>query len=323
MILIVGATGQLGTMLVRRLAASGQRVRAFVRPTSNSERLRIPNVELVFGDLRDAASLDAACVGADVVISTANAVVPRAAYTFDSVESQGYRNLLASAKRAGVKQFIFMSVPVTPHDEHVPTFRYKRLTEKQIVESGVPYTIFRGSLFMDDWFALIGSSIPLRGSEAHTLERPFWFSRAFMSGVGQMIEKRGMALIPGSGKTRHSFIALDDVASFIEKSVGRPDALNSTIDLGGPAALSWDEVAALFGKVLGHRIRAMHTPAGVFRFQQALLGPLSPAAANLMGMNWLVGSTDIVCDTSATAARFGVTQTSAERFLTEKSALRA
>src|SRR4051812_18340192 len=76
MILIVGSTGQLGTTLVRRLAAKGERVRALVRPASRSAHLAIANVELAVGDLRDAASLDAACVGVDVIIATANTVAP-------------------------------------------------------------------------------------------------------------------------------------------------------------------------------------------------------------------------------------------------------
>lgn len=323
MILIVGATGQLGTALVRRLAAKGERVRAFVRPTSKSEHLKGPNVELAFGDLRDAASLDAACVGADVIIATANTVAPNSSYSFEQIEAQGYRNLLASAKRAGAKQFIFMSVLVTPRDDVVSTFRYKRVIEKIIVDSGVPYTVFRGALFMDDWFALIGSSIPLRGSVSHTLNRPFWFSRAFMSGIGHLIENQGIALIPGMGKTRHSFITLEDVATFIEKSVGRADTLNAMIDLGGPEALSWDEAAAVFARVLGKRVRTIHTPAGVFRLQQLMLDPLSPAAANLMAMNWVVATTNMVCDTSGTASRFGITMTTAEQFLRQKAALPA
>src|SRR5438045_5683284 len=110
-----------------------------------------------------------------------------------------------------------MSAPATPHDDAVPTLRYKRLIEQLIIGSGVPYTIFRGSLFMDDWFALMGSTIPLRGAESATLERPFWFSRAFMKGTGHLVERRGVALVAGSGKTRHAFIALDAVAEFMLK----------------------------------------------------------------------------------------------------------
>src|SRR5437867_2203200 len=191
MILVVGASGQLGTAVIKRLASAQQpeSIRAFVRPTSQTQHLHMPNVELAYGDLRNPASLDAACTGADVVIATANTVAPRGRYTFDSVEGDGYRNLVGAAKRHGVKQLIFMSAPVTPNDDAVPTLRYKRRNEKLIIGSGVPYTILRGSLFMDDWFALMGSSIPLRGAESATLERPFWFSRAFMKGTGHLVER--------------------------------------------------------------------------------------------------------------------------------------
>lgn len=130
MILVVGATGQLGTAVVRRLAAWKQLVRAFVRPTSNHQHLRGPGIELAFGDLRDAASVDKASEGVTTVIATANTVVPRANYSFEQVEGLGYQNLLNSSRRNHVKQLIFMSVPVTPYDDKVLTFRYKRLIEQ-------------------------------------------------------------------------------------------------------------------------------------------------------------------------------------------------
>lgn len=323
MILVVGATGQLGTAVVRRLVEAGERVRAFVRPTSDTRHITILNVELAYGDLRNAASLDAACTGADVVIATANTVAPRSRYSFDVDEGEGYRNLIGSAERHGAGQFIFMSVPVLPVEDAIPTFRLKRLIERRLMASKMPYTIFRGSLFMDDWFALIGSSIPLRGAEAATLERPFWFSRAYMRGVGHMIENHGRALIPGAGKARHAFIALDDVATFLVRAVRRPEALNKVYEIGGPEVMSWNQVVGLFERVLGRRVRAVHTPAGVFRAQQLLLRPLSPAASNLMGMNWAVATHDTAYDTGALATAFGITLTSGEEFLRSKLKLPA
>ena len=323
MILVVGASGQLGTAVVRRLASApnAEPVRAFVRPTSQAQHLRIPRVELAYGDLRNAASLTNACKGVDVVIATANTVAPRGRYTFESVEGDGYRNLVAAAKQEAVKQIIYMSAPVTPNDDFVPTLRYKRRIERLIIDSGVPYTIFRGSLFMDDWFALMGSSIPLRGAESATLERPFWFSRAFMKGTGHLIEHRGIALVAGSGKTRHAFIALDDVAEFIVKAVRKPDAVNRIIEIGGPEVLSWDDVAELFGRVLGKRVRTVHAPAAVFRLQQLMLNPFSPAAANLMGMNWTFATAESAYDMSSVGPSFGVRLTSAEQFLRTKLSL--
>src|SRR6266567_2314637 len=106
--LVVGATGQLGRAIVEQLGSSGQPTRALVRPGSRYGQVRPPGVEIVEGDLRDQASLARACQGATAVLATANAVTPEGA--FEAVEGQGYRNLIAAAKLAGVKQFVFVSV---------------------------------------------------------------------------------------------------------------------------------------------------------------------------------------------------------------------
>ena len=77
MILVVGATGIVGGQVCEGLAASGESVRAMVRTTSNPEKvsaLRAQGVEVVEGDLRDPAALDAACAGVDAVICTVSAM---------------------------------------------------------------------------------------------------------------------------------------------------------------------------------------------------------------------------------------------------------
>jgi uncharacterized protein YbjT (DUF2867 family) len=183
---------------VRNLIASSRDVRAFVRPKSKYRHLQATGAELAFGDLRDQESVDVACNGCDAVIA-ANTVIPEGRYSFAANEGQGYENLIGACQRSKVHQFVFMSVPVTPCDDKVPTFRLKRRIEERLQHSGIAYTIFRGSLFMDDWLALIGSSIPLRGAEAATLRRGYWFSRLFLKGVDRLIEDHGLALVPGSG----------------------------------------------------------------------------------------------------------------------------
>ncbi len=176
---------------------------------------------------------------------------------------------------------------------------------------------------MDDWLALIGSSIPLRGAEAATLRRSYWFSRLFLKGVGHLIEDRGLAIVPGSGKTRHAFVALDDVATFLVTALDRPEAKNAVFELGGPEVLSWDEAVDIFAKVLNRPVHALHAPAALFRFQQLLLGSFSPAGANLMGMNWLVGSVDTCYDMKKVAPIFGLSLTTVEQFLRDKLSLPA
>ena len=119
------------------------------------------------------------------------------------------------------------------------------------------------------------------------------------------------------------FRSLDDVASFLVKAVGRKDALNRIYEIGGPEVLSWKQVVALYEKVLGRRVRGMYAPAGVFRLQQILLSPFSPAAGNLMAMNWAVGTSDSAYDMGALASEFGISLTSGEQFLRAKASLPA
>ena len=124
-ILVVGATGQLGTAVIDRLAGMGRPVRALVRPGSPRE-FPTNNVELAFGDLRDRDSLAAACRGVATVLATANVVVPRSAGGFAEVEGVGYAHLFDACKAEGVRRVVLMSTDVTPHDARVTTFRTKR-----------------------------------------------------------------------------------------------------------------------------------------------------------------------------------------------------
>ena len=320
-VLVVGATGQLGTAVVDRLAGSGTRVRAFVRPQSPRE-FSTDRVELAFGDLREPESLSAACVGMATVVATANAVVPRGKAGFEEVEGTGYENLVAACRTQGVRRIVFTSVPETADDRSVTTFRLKRRIEERIRGSGLAHSIFRCSFFMDDWFALMGSAIPLRGAVAATLRRPFWFSKAFLAMVGTTIERRGIALVPGDGTTRHAFVALDDIAAILAAAAAAPeDGANLVADLGGPEVLSWNDVVAIFAKVLGRPLRTIRTPAKVYRVLADLLEPLSPQAGNLMAMSWIGASRGTEFDGRALAERFGVRLTSAEAFLRAKAAL--
>jgi uncharacterized protein YbjT (DUF2867 family) len=320
-VLVVGATGQLGTAVVDRLRAAGQRVRALVRPATPRE-FESEGVELAFGDLREPESLVAACQGMATVVATANSVVPRGPSTFEGVEGTGYENLIDACKAENVRRIVFMSVVPTPHDRSVTTFRLKRRIEERIQGSGIAHTFLRGSLFMDDWFALMGSSIPLRGSRAHTLRRPFWFAQGFMKMVGTFIEKRGIALVPGKGTARHAFVALDDVAAILAAAAAAPeDGGNLVADLGGPEVLSWNDVVAAFSRVLGKPLKKMHTPAKVYRVAADFLEALSPPAGNLMAMSWVCAISDTAIDGKPLAERFGVRLTSAEEFLRAKAAL--
>ena len=95
--LIVGATGLVGGEICRRLSANNKPVRALARPTGDASRideLRASGAEVVMGDLKDPASIEAACAGADAVLSTASSMLSRqSGDTIDGVDRIGQLQL--------------------------------------------------------------------------------------------------------------------------------------------------------------------------------------------------------------------------------------
>jgi uncharacterized protein YbjT (DUF2867 family) len=320
-ILVVGSTGQLGTAAIRRLKMRGANVRALVRSPEAAARFQASGVETVFGDLTDPASLTRACSGAAVIVSTANAAIPsRATDTFDAVERQGYRNLIDAAGAAGVRRFVYTSTQLSKYGNLSPLFRCKRETEEALASSGIDHVIFRADVFMDTAFAMMGSSIPLRGAEGATVLRPFGFSTRHFARIKDSIESRYVALICGDGNRRHAFICVDDVAGFLAAAAfSGPSGIHV---LGGPEALTFNQVAAIYERLLGVQLRIRHTPALVFRIAAPLVRPFSEAGANLLLLNYMAAKEDSLSDPTL-PAKFGIEMTSAETFLRGKLTLAA
>src|SRR5438034_7231976 len=113
MILVAGSTGLLGSEICRQLTAQQKQVKALVRKTSSREKIgavEAMGCTLVMGDLKDKATLTEACKGCDVVISTVSTTLSRQeGDSIQSVDLEGHLDLVAAAKEAGVKQFIFIS----------------------------------------------------------------------------------------------------------------------------------------------------------------------------------------------------------------------
>jgi uncharacterized protein YbjT (DUF2867 family) len=173
---------------------------------------------------------------------------------------------------------------------------------------------------MDVAFAMMGSDIPLRGSAGATVSRPFGFSSHHFARIRDSIQQKGVAMIPGDGSTRHAFICVDDVAAF--HAAAAHSGPSGVYEIGGPEALTFVDVARLYEGIVGRAVTVKRAPAAVFRALASLMKPFSPAAANLMALNYVAARESSQPDGRA-AATFGVRLTSAADFLRRKAAISA
>jgi uncharacterized protein YbjT (DUF2867 family) len=155
-ILVVGATGGTGKEVVRQAREAGYRVRALVRDADKARGQLGSDVELVVGDVRTGAGVDAAVRGVDYVVSALGSNVRNdPTNTPERVDYGGVRDLVNAAASAKVKHFVLVSSMGVTHDDHPLNKMFgnilvwKRKGEEAVRASGVPYTIVRPGGLLD------------------------------------------------------------------------------------------------------------------------------------------------------------------------------
>ncbi|WP_186181444.1 NAD(P)H-binding protein [Burkholderia gladioli] len=104
-ILVTGATGKVGSRLVKRMTQRGDQVRALIRDRARAAQLNTDRLELVEGDLLDPNSLHAAVRGADAIVHCAAFFRGATSEQMHSVNDLGTQSLAVGArKRCGVRR---------------------------------------------------------------------------------------------------------------------------------------------------------------------------------------------------------------------------
>jgi uncharacterized protein YbjT (DUF2867 family) len=282
MILVVGATGRLGGMIAQRLLAAGKEVRILVRHDSPSQELAKQGLatpaqslidagaEPVYGDLKDRASLDAACQGIETLLTTANSALRGGEDNVETVDLKGNRSLIDAARAAGVKQLIFTSALVADKDSPVPFLQAKALSEERLCASGLGFTILAPNTFMEVWVGSI---------------------------VGMPLQRGQPVTLVGKARCKHSFVSMGDVAAFAVAAVDNPAALNQRLAIGGPEAVSWRDVVAACGRALGRELPVQFVAPG-----EPMPGQREEVSALMAAME----SYESVIDMAEAARTFGV-----------------
>ncbi|HWN58062.1 MAG TPA: NAD(P)H-binding protein, partial [Methylomirabilota bacterium] len=141
---IAGGSGFIGRAIARRLAAIGDiKVRVITRnPDAAYERLKVPGVEFVRGDIADPATLKDSLAGASAIVDAVQfdgypIEDPRRGLTFERVDYGGAVTLIEAAKQAGVAQFVYISGASADEYSAHPGFCAKGRAERAIRDSGL------------------------------------------------------------------------------------------------------------------------------------------------------------------------------------------
>jgi uncharacterized protein YbjT (DUF2867 family) len=147
------------------------------------------------------------------------------------------------------------------------------------------------------------------------LKRGYWLTSLYSRLVEGLIERHGIALYPGSGRTRQAFIAIEDVARFLVAAAMQSSNDEQVFDLGGPRGLAWREVTGLYAEALGRQVRGLPLPVPLLRGLAVAFRPFAPAAENIMALLALLGEEEFVPEMAAICERFGIQPMDARDFI--------
>lgn len=150
MVLITGGTGVMGSALVKRLLAKGERVRVLTLPGDpQASRVEAMGAEIRYGDVSDESAMHGICEGVDTVYHLAAIIIAFDPTLYEKINVGGTRNVLSEAKRNGVSHFIHISSASVVYRRPTAYSLSKRVCEKLVRDSGIPYTIVRPTLVYD------------------------------------------------------------------------------------------------------------------------------------------------------------------------------
>jgi uncharacterized protein YbjT (DUF2867 family) len=252
-ILFTGATGTVGSAVLRRLTAAGTPVRCLVRNPKRlgPERVR---VQIALGDLANPASFRNALRGVSTVIHFAASIRDQPRGSIEELNAMATLRLVRGAEKAGAKRFVFASALNASLQSPTRFFRAKALAHRAVEASDLETTVFSPSIVYtpgDPWLTILDRF-------SHLPVMP----------------------IAGDGETRFQPIWAEDVADCImaalDRSPGPSDNGHRAFDLAGPEILSYDEIVELALRPTGRRRPLLHVPMPAVR-------------AGLRGLERLVG----------------------------------
>ncbi len=220
-ILVIGATGFVGAPIARQLQADGFSIRALARNADKARQMLGDKVELIVGNFADKSTLEKALDG----VGGVNLSVP---WQSEVQVARDVTDILAKQGRKNVRVTYISGVTALPENRWYPMIDEKLKAEEVLQKSGVAYTIFRPSWFMDALALFV---------------------------------RDGRATIFGKQKQPYYFLAVTDFARAVSKSYQTEEAADKTFVINGPKALLMQDALQQYCDAVHPGVKASSMPA--------------------------------------------------------------
>jgi uncharacterized protein YbjT (DUF2867 family) len=249
MILLTGATGTVGSALLRRLVAGGEPVRCLVREPKRLGEQRV-RVQIALGDLGDPSSFRNALRGVRTVIHLGASIRDQPRGSIEELNAVATMRLVRAAERSGVERFVFFTAIGAALHSRTRFFRAKALAEQAVRRADLETTVFAPSIIYtpgDPWLTLV-----------------------------ERLSLLPAMPISGSGRALFQPIWAEDAADCVAATL-QDGAVGRRYELAGPDALSYNAIVRTALRPLGRRRALVHVPLPAVRASlralERILGP--------------------------------------------------
>ncbi len=225
MILVTGATGQIGRLVVKNLLKMDVSVRAFVRNEEAFHDFEDSLLEVAVGTFEDTKSIEKAVEGVEQLF-----LVGR-----DHPDQvMQHENVIEVAERCGVKHIVKLSAFGATQESSIDLMRWHAETEERLKNSKMNWTFIRPHLYM------------------HNLLR-----------FGDRVAESGIFSAP-MGSDKFALVDVRDIAEVSAKVLKDGDHVSNIYTLTGPTAVTYEEIAEQLSEILGQPVKYNAVPPKEF-----------------------------------------------------------
>jgi len=275
-ILIVGANGHLGHVVVETALQEGYHVRAADVKIDRLDSMEHPGLEKVQVDVTKKETLYSLMKGVWGVISTVGLWRENPPFTFDSVDRQGNINLFEAAMEQSVRKVVYVSALNAEKARKAKVLLAKRAVERYLENSGLDYTVFRPSGLFHDFVEVFKPQI-----------------------------LKGRVRAVGDGTLKMQPLSPKDLARCMVDALQNPKASFRIYDIGGPEQITYKAAVTMVATAMGKQPKIAYSPLWLVSALAHIINRIKPGS--FIQPDWIeILTMDSVADMKSIKETFGI-----------------